>query len=148
MTENNYLLEFARKELELINFDKSELHEPILNLLETMIKVCNNNPSVMKQIANIIPLLVEKKPLSPITEDDFELEYFSENDITMYRCTRHPYIYKTEDGKYWNDRAIAFRFEDEPDTNKMYLYQCGNNSKQEIELPYYPSEVVKIIEKN
>jgi hypothetical protein len=150
MQENNHLLEFARNELKLINFDQSELYGPILELLKQSSKVCNNDSETMKQIVYMLVRLIDREPLSPITELDFELEYHSEgnNTVTIHRCTRYPYVYSMGDGKYWNDRAVVFRFADSAETDKMYLYQSGNNSKQEITLPYFPVETVKIIERN
>jgi hypothetical protein len=28
----------------------------------------------------------------------------------------------------------------------MYIYQSGNSSKQEVELPYFPSEEVRVLQ--
>lgn len=148
MEENSHLLEFARQELKLTHFDQSELNTPILDLLEHSSKMCNNNPETMKQIVNMIIRLIDRSPLAPITEEDFEIETYVEGDrsLEILRCTRYPYLYK-QDGKYWDDRAIAFRFSDSAETDKMYLYQTGMNSKQEISLPYFPSETIKVIER-
>jgi hypothetical protein len=149
MSHNEHLLEFARKELTLINFDQSDLYEPILEFLKQSSKICNSDPDSMKQLVNILTRLIDGLPLAPITAEDFELEYHHEgpNTFTVNRCTRHPYIYSDENGKYWNDRAVSFRFTDSDEVEKMYLYSARNNSKQEITLPYYPVEIVKTIER-
>jgi hypothetical protein len=143
--EDINLLDFARNELKLIGFDNSDLNNPMLEFLQSAQNVCHNNPDTMKQIVNLLSKLIDRMPLSPITENDFELEH-QDDTITIYRCTRHPHIYSTGDGKYWNDRAIAFQFEDSNDI--MYLYSSKNNSKQEITLPYFPKETIKVIERN
>jgi hypothetical protein len=57
-------------------------------------------------------------------------------------------LYKTSDGKYWDDRAIAFRFEDSLPSDKIYLYQGGYNSKQEVTLPYFPFNRTEIISRD
>jgi hypothetical protein len=141
------LLEFAKTELKLINFDQSDLYEPILSFLKYNAKECQNNTDTMHQVVNLLTKLIDNNLLSPITEDDFELEY-QDDTITIYKCTRHPYIYKDSNGKYWNDRAIAFQFDDNTNGDKVYLYQSGNNSKQEVELPYTPKETIKIIRRS
>lgn len=93
-----------------------------------------------------ITRLIDRKPLSPISEADFEVETHTEGSRTVEieRCTRYPYLYKM-DGKYWDDRAIAFQKKDSAPGDRMYIYQSGNSSKQEVELPYFPSEEVKIL---
>jgi len=149
MSHNEHLLEFARKELKLIGFDQSDLHEPILEFLKQSSKICNSNPDSMKQLVTMLTRLIDHLPISPITKDDFELEYHHEGPktFTINRCTRHPHVYCDEDGKYWNDRAVSFRFADSDEVEKMYMYSGRNNSKQEITLPYYPVEIVKTIER-
>jgi hypothetical protein len=94
-----------------------------------------------------LPRLIDRRPLTAITEEDFETETYSEGDRTVeiLRCTRYPHVYKM-DGKYYDDRAVAFRRADSADTDRMYIYQSGNSSKQEITLPYFPSEEVRILQ--
>jgi hypothetical protein len=102
----------------------------------------------MKQLCALLPRLIDRRPLTAITEDDFELETYSEGDRTVeiLRCTRYPYLYK-QDRKYWDDRAVAFRKAGSADTDRMYIYQTANSSKQEITLPYFPREEVKVLQK-
>ena len=49
------------------------------------------------------------------------------------------------DGKYYDDRAIAFRSVDSHQNDKIYMYGAGNSSKKEITLPYYPNEEIIIL---
>ena len=146
MKNHDHYLEFAKKELALINFDQSDINEPMLAFLEQNSKICNNDATSMKQIINLLTRVVDKLPLSAITEEDFEPEHHSENgnSITIYRCTRYPHVYKM-DGRYYDDRAVSFKFADSAETDTMYLYQGVNGSKQEISLPYYPNPVIKVI---
>jgi hypothetical protein len=146
MKNHDHFLEFAKKELALINFDQSDINEPMLAFLEQNSKICNNDPASMKQIINLLNRVVDKLPLSAITEEDFEPEHHSENgnSITVYRCTRYPHVYKMN-GRYYDDRAVSFKFADNAETDIMYLYQGGNGSKQEISLPYYPNPIIKVI---
>jgi hypothetical protein len=146
MKNHDHLLEFAKKELALINFDQSDINEPMLAFLEQNSKMCNNDPESMKKIINLLNRVVDRLPLSAITEEDFEPEHHLEEDttVTIYRCTRYPHVYKIN-GQYYDDRAVSFKFSDNSETDTMYIYQSENSSKQEINIPYYPNPVVKVI---
>ena len=141
------LREYAEHELELIGFMDSEFGLACLEFLEKCADVAGSDPESMKRICEIIPRLIDRKPLSAITEADFEAETHSEGNrsVEILRCTRYPYLYKM-DGKYYDDRAVAFRRADSAETDRMYVYQTGNSSKQEVELPYFPSEEVKTLD--
>lgn len=144
MDFKQHLREYAERELELIGFMETEFGETCLKFLEDLAEISGDNPDTMKTVLEMIPRLIDKKPLSPITENDFEIETHTQGDrtIEIERCTRYPHLYK-KDGKYWDDRAIAFQREDSD--QKMYIYQSSLSSKQEIELPYFPQETVKKI---
>jgi len=139
-----YLREYAERELELTGFMQAPFGEACLDFLEKLADVAGNDPESMKQVAAIIPRLIDKQPLSAITEADFETETHTEGDrsVEILRCTRYPYLYK-QDGKYWDDRAVAFRKADSAESDRMYIYQSGNSSKQEVELPYFPQERIE-----
>lgn len=150
MTFIEHLLEYARKELKITNFDQSELGNTILNFLEQSAKITNNDTDAMKQLVNMLVLLVEQRPISPITEDDVdeEIPLGNDSDEKMWRCSRYEHLYKTADGKYWDDRAIAFKFHDSAELDRIFLYQPTYNSKQEVTLPYYPSCQIKVINRD
>jgi hypothetical protein len=126
---------------------ESPFGEVCLEFLDKCADIAGSDSESMKRICEILPRLIDRKPLSDLTEDDFELEVYTEGDRTVeiLRCTRYPHLYKV-DGKYYDDRAIAFRRADSVDSDRMYIYQSGNNSKQEVELPYLPSGEVKILQ--
>jgi hypothetical protein len=150
MTFTEHLLEYARRELKITNFDQSELGNTILEFLEQSAKITNNDTASMKQLANLLTLLIDQKPISPITEDDFVEETHTEGNMSVkiLRCNRYEHLYKTEDGRYWDDRAISFRFADSPELDRMYLYQSGRSSKQEVTLPYYPDSRIEVISRD
>lgn len=147
MDFKKHLREYTERELELIGFMQSEFGAACLEFLDKCADVAGNDPESMKQICEIVPRLIDRRPLSPITEADFEAETYAEGDRTVeiLRCTRYPYLYKM-DGKYYDDRAVAFRRANSAETDRMYIYQSGNSSKQEVELPYFPKEEVRTLD--
>lgn len=146
MNFKEYLQEYAERELKLIGFMESEFGSVCLNFLDKCADIVGNDPESMKQICEILPRLIDRKPLSPITETDFEVETYAEGDRTVeiLRCTRYPHLYKM-DGKYYDDRAVAFKFKNSIDSDIMFSYG-DNGSKREIDLPYYPSITIEIID--
>jgi hypothetical protein len=143
------LKEFASKELELTGFNQTNFGKDVLSILENSAELCHNDPESMKNLIGLILRLIDRIPIAPITEDDFDSSvHDTEGKSSIARCERSSYVYQTPDGKYWDDRAVAFRYSDESETNKMYLYSEARNSKQEIELPYYPNETIIVIDKN
>jgi hypothetical protein len=87
----------------------------------------------MKTVTNYTEKLIDKKPIAPITEEDFDEDG---------RCIRYEYIYRASDGKYYNDRAIAFK----KGLSTQYIYQGQRRSKQGIGLPYVPSEEIQVLD--
>ena len=148
MDFKQHLREYAEKELELTGFMQSEFGAACLEFLEKCADVAGNDPEGMKRICKILPRLIDRRPLSPITETDFEAETHTEGDrsLEILRCTRYSYLYRMPDGKYYDDRAVAFRHADGAETDRMYIYQSGNSSKQEVELPYFPREEVRVLQ--
>jgi len=139
-----YLKEYAERELELIGFMETEFGRTCLKFLEDLAEISDNNPNTMKSVLEIIPRLIDKKPLSEITEADFKSENFTKGDsiIELERCTRYPYLYKHE-GRYWDDRAIGFVKEDNNLNDIMYIYQGNISSKQQVTLPYFPCSKIE-----
>ena len=148
MTEfKRHLREYAQRELELTGFMATEFGKTCLKFLDDLADVAGEDPESMKTVASMLTRLIDRRPLSAITEEDFETETHSEGGRTVEieRCTRYPYLYK-QDGKYYDDRAVAFRRADSAETDRMYIYQTGNSSKQEVELPYFPREEVRTLD--
>lgn len=139
-----YLKDYAEHELELIGFMKTEFGNTCLKFLEDLADITNNDLESMKTVCEILPRLIDRQPLSAITESDFKKETHIEGDRTVeiQRCTRYPYVYK-QDSKYWDDRAVAFQTEDSAPGDRMYVYQSSNSSKQEVTLPYFPVEKIE-----
>lgn len=144
-----HLLQYAKRELAITAFDQTELGDTVLKFLEQSADLTGNNTDSMQQLVTMLSLLIDQQPVAPITETDFEAETHTEGDRTVeiLRCTRYPYLYK-QHGRYYDDRAVAYRFADSAESDRMYLYQSGRNSKQEVELPYYPSKQVQVISRD
>jgi hypothetical protein len=81
-----------------------------------------NQPGAMKTITDYVEQLIDKKPIAPITEADFDEDG---------RCARYEYI-------YYNDRAVVFK----NGMSTQYIYQGERRSKREITLPYVLREEV------
>jgi hypothetical protein len=142
-----HLHNYAQKELELLGFNETNFSKNALTLLDDLSDLCKNDTDTIKKLLNFLPRLVDNLPIAAITENDFpEVDLESKSNQAVSRCSRYPYVYRTIDGKYWDDRAISFRYANDTMSKKMYLYQTVYNSKQEIELPYYPLESIVIIE--
>lgn len=140
------IIDYAKNELRMMNFDKIELGETIVNLIRQLHEISGNSPRIMKSIIMSIADLIDEKPITPITESDFKLETHTDNGnvVEIWRCTRYPHVYKAPDGKYYNDRAIVYKTRYDS-LDKKYIYQGGLSSKQEIVLPYLVSEKIVIV---
>jgi hypothetical protein len=145
MEFKKYLKNYAERELELIGLMQSEFGVACLELLDKCADIARSDPESMKRICEILPKLIDCKPISPITEADFKIETHDSN-VEILRCTRYPHLYRMPDGKYYDDRAIAYRRADSNENDRMYIYQTGNSSKQEVTLPYFPKEEIKILD--
>jgi hypothetical protein len=148
-TYKDYLLEYAKREFEAANFDHTELSKSMLNFLENAAEFTNNEPDSIRKLVDIFHLILNRFPIVPITENDFVEEVHKEDgkpDYKIWRCTRYEHVYKTEDGRYWDNRAVGFKLKGLSDKDVVYIYQENNNSKQEIQLPYYPNSEIKIID--
>lgn len=132
MNFKEYILDFSKTELEKINFLDIEVGNTMLELVSQVADLCDSNPEKMKCVMQMLIDIVDQKPLSPITEEDFVEEKIEiqGKEKTIYRCNRCYYVYKDADGKYYNDRAIAFI------DNKTGIIFYTGDSKREIEIPY------------
>lgn len=113
------VLEHSQRELHLLGLDHIGLDLVVVDFIKGLQEKLGNQPSAMKSVVKYVEHLIDKKPIAPITEEDFDQEG---------RCARYEYIYRASDGKYYNDRAVAF--------GTQYVYQGQRSSKREITLPY------------
>ena len=127
------VVKYSETELKLLGFDQTPLGPAIITFIKELHGTLGNQPGLMKSVVTQVTDLVDKKPLAPITEEDFVDD----------RCVRYPYIYKTG-GKYYNDRAVVFK-KSYDDPSSQYVYQGQHRSKQEITLPYVLREEVVLI---
>jgi len=128
------VVKYSETELKLLGLDQTPIGPAITTFIKELHGVLGNQPGLMKSITKQIGYLIDKKPLAPITEKDFVDD----------KCTRYEYIYKAQDGKYYNDRAVVFK-KSYDDPNSQYIYQGQMRSKREITLPYVLREEVVLI---
>jgi len=147
MSEKRWIdivMEHAKNELKIMNLDKIQLGDTILNLIRQLHEVSGNHPRVMKSVIQSIADLIDEKPISPITKSDFKLETCNDGEREVWRCTRYPHVYKAADGKYYDDRAVIYKTSYES-LDKQYIYQGNISSKREVFLPYVVCEKVVIV---
>lgn len=149
MSYKRFLNDFATQELELSGFLNTDFGKSCLDLLNKCSDFCNEDPHSMKTVLEILPKLIDKMPLSPITEEDeFREEDYSngENKHIIKRCVRYPQLYQDMNGKYYDEKAIVFISTVGTDIHKSYLYQKKYNSKKEVTLPYFPQQEEVLIQ--
>ena len=123
------VIEHTKRELELLGLNHIGLDATVLDFIKGLHEKLGNQPSAMMSVVKYVEQLINKKPIAPITEADFDQDG---------RCKRCEYIYRASDGKYYNDRAVAFK----KGLDSQYIYQGQNRSKREITLPYILRENV------
>jgi hypothetical protein len=123
------VVQHSRRELELLGLHQVGLDDVVVEFIKDLHTKLGNQPGAMKSIANYVEQLIDKKPIAPITEADFDQDG---------RCTRYEYIYRAGDGRYYNDRAVVFK----KGLDTQYMYQGQHMSKREITLPYILREEV------
>ena len=135
----DYILEYAQRELSLANFDNHPIASSTLAFLKDLCKMTQCQPKAMTHFTHVLHQLIAMKPITPITENDFDLQEIdtgNETTVTRHVCTRWSSIYKADDGKYYDDQAVIFRVKNRPDLGTMCIYQGSLSSKKEITLPY------------
>ena len=128
------VVQYSETELKLLGLDQTPIGPAILTFIKELQGTLGNQPGLLKSITKQVGDLIDKKPLAPITEEDFVDD----------RCVRYPYIYKAPDGRYYNERAVVFK-KTYDDTDSQYVYQGEKRSKQEITLPYVLREEVVLL---
>jgi len=135
----DFILEYAQRELSLASFDNQPIASSALTFIKDLCDLTKCQPTTMTHFMNVLQQLIEMKPITPITETDFESQEIDAGNgttVTRYACTRWSSIYKADDGKYYDDQAVVFRVKDRPDMGSMCIYQGSLSSKKEITLPY------------
>jgi len=128
------VIKHSETEIHLLGLDQTNLGPLIVDFIKNLQETLGNQPTAMKSILRTMINLIDKKPVAPITETDFVDD----------KCTRCSYIYKSKDGRYYNDRAVVFK-KSYDDPSSQYMYQGQQGSKQEITLPYVLREEIVII---
>ena len=125
------VIEHTKRELELLGLNHIGLDATVVDFIKGLHEKLGNQPGAMKSIVKYVEQLIDKKPIAPITEADFD---------QGGRCKRCEYIYWSADGRYYNDRAVVFK----NGLDSQYVYQGQNRSKREISLPYVLSEEIQL----
>jgi len=128
------VLKHSETELKLLGLYQTPLGPAIITFIKELHGTLGNQPGLLKSVITQVGHLIDKKPVAPITEKDFVDD----------RCVRYPYIYKAQDGRYYNDRAVVFK-KTYDDPSSKYIYQGQRRSKQEITLPYVLREEIILI---
>jgi hypothetical protein len=146
----DYILENAQRELSLANFDKQPIASSTLAFLKDLCEMTKCQPNAMIHFTHVLQHLINMKPITPITTNDFEPQEVNAGNgstVTRHVCTRWSSIYKADDGKYYDDQAVIFRVKNLPDLGSMCIYQGSLSSKKEITLPYVVDpQVVELTE--
>lgn len=138
-TKVDYILEHAERELKFAELDKHPISSSTLTFIKDLCDITKCEPNAMTHYIHVLQRLIEMKPITPITKDDFEPQYINignGNTITRHVCTRWSTIYKDNDGNYYDDQAVIFRVKNQPNLGSICIYQGLLNSKKQIKLPY------------
>lgn len=125
------VVQYSETELKLLGLDQTPIGPAIITFIRELHRTLGNQPGLMKSLLKQVGDLIDKKPLAPITEKDFVDD----------KCVRYEYIYKAQDGRYYNDRAVVFK----KGNDIQYIYQGQHRSKREITLPYILREEIILI---
>jgi len=146
----NYILEYAQRELSLASFDNQPIASSTLTFIKDLCDLAKCQPTAMTHFMNVLQQLIEMKPITPITENDFESQEIDAGNgktVTRHACTRWSSIYRANDGKYYDDQAVVFCVKDRPEMGSMCIYQGAISSKKEITLPYIVNpQIVELTE--
>ncbi len=139
-SRTDYILNYAERELKLA---KLPIVSSTLIFLKDLCNLTTCDPRSMLRFTHVLQNLIEMKPITPITEDDFEPQE------TRHVCTRRSTVYRANDGKYYDDRAVVYHVKNRPDLGSMYIYQGTRSSKREITLPYIVNpQIVELSEED
>lgn len=125
---------------ELSRLNAPEFTEPLQTFLEELAEVTDYHESAMRELISLADQLAQRRPATPITEDDFD----EPDEHGIARCTRYSTVYRKDD-KYYDDRHTAYQTKDSSPTDRMYVYQSGTSSKREVTLPYLPIERIEVL---
>jgi mRNA-degrading endonuclease YafQ of YafQ-DinJ toxin-antitoxin module len=146
----DYIIEYTQRELSLANFDNHAIASSTLTFIKDLCDLTKCQPKAMTHFTHVLQHLINMKPITPITTNDFEPQEVDAGNgsmVTRHVCTRWSSIYKADDGKYYDDQAVIFRVKNRPDLGSMCIYQGSLSSKKEITLPYVVDpQVVELTE--
>ena len=129
--------DYMEREFALINFDKIEFGQKMMDLLYVFYDMNKGDPGKMNIFINIMKRIVDRYPLEVLKEEELiEIEI---NGLKIKKHPRYEWLEVMPDGTYWDSHGIAFV---NPDGIKWYGSNGENRSTVQIEFPYYPVEKV------
>ena len=131
----NEYIEYAEQELQKNNLINTDIGKLIMQLIETSLKFGDGNAFMLFHISDMLDRLTKKLPLLPLEENEM-VDTPVLNSPSQLRHSRYFPVFKSGDGKYYDDQAIAYIT-----PHGGYTYFYGNseyNSTKEIQFPYYP----------
>jgi len=132
-------LEWAKKELELNGFIKSEYGKTILKALEQILELAETNSVQQNVLSDMLNKLVLKIPLSELTDSKDEWDEPDQAGVSHNK--RYRALCRHEDGTLYDNEAIMFR------TIGRYDRMFSKKSIRTVSnLPYYPYQIVKYVE--
>lgn len=142
----NSEIDYAKTELELNGMINTPVGQHMLDLIQSAWDLGEGNKFMLVHIVNMLDRLTKKLPLLPLEEDGM-IPVPHANGPDQMQHNRYRSVYLGEDGKYYDDQAVAFVADD-----GSLTYFFGNseyNSRIEIQFPYYPEpKYVYINEEN
>lgn len=147
MNDWNGVVKHAEDELSRVNMKDIPLGQAMLELLKVSVQE-TRNPTIMKNFANMVSGFVDKKLISPVTEDDFDPIVSRESGRDILKCKRSENIFKdVEENKYYDNRAVGYISLSDSEPNRiMYIYSNKYRSCREITLPYMPDYKIEYID--
>ena len=146
----DYILEYVSRELELSGLTDHTISSSTISLVKDLCNLTNCNPQAMEKFICALQRMVNMKPITPITENDFieeEVDNSNGESYVIKRCIRFPTIYQDIDGDYYDDQAIIYKIKNKPELGHMCIYQGSLSSKKKISLPYVLNpEIIEIDE--
>ena len=134
MIKNEYI-DYAKTELEYNGMIHTAVGKNMLDLIQSTYDLAEGNKFMMRHIVNMLDRLDKQLPLLPLEEDGM-IPIPHLNGPDQMQHSRYRSVYQGKDGKYYDDKAVAFVADD-----GSFTYFHGNgiyNSNIEIQFPYYP----------
>ena len=136
-----YMLDYAKVELDLINMTQSDLGKSMLNYLTELHRATSGNRMHMIAMIDMLCKLVKREPLSPITREEVNIESLTPEGNKVLGTPRYQFLLQDTDGEYYDYRGTTFV------NSKGQEYYTGK-SKVKAVFPFYPTKNVVLDDVN